>query len=342
MRAMLTGATGFVGGNLLELLLERGWQVRCLVRDLEQARRVLPAGDLELFQGDLRNPQALGECVKGCEVVFHTAADYRLWVPDPQNMYAVNVDGTRNLLEAAAQARVERFIHTSSVGALGIPSDGSPGTEQTPVKLEELVGPYKRSKFLGEQEALKAAQKGLDVVVVNPSTPVGPKDRKPTPTGRTIVDFLRGRMPAYVDTGLNLIHVRDVAQGHLLALEKGKKGEKYILGNRNMSLREIFQVLAQLSGLRVPSIRLPRWPILAVAYVECSISKWITHREPRIPLDGVRMAAKKMFFDSSKALRELGLPQTSVRQALSEAVSWFRENGYVSPRGQCASPRHSG
>lgn len=333
MRAMLTGATGFVGGNLLELLLEKGWEVRCLVRDPEKARGILPTGDVELCRGDLRNLQTLRECARGCHVVLHTAADYRLWVPDPQNMYAINVKGTKNVLEAAAEAGVERIVHTSSVGALGIPPDGSPGTEETPVKLEELVGPYKRSKFLAEQEALQAARRGLDVVVVNPSTPVGPKDRKPTPTGRTILDFLRGRMPAYVDTGLNLIHVRDVAEGHLLALEKGKRGEKYILGNLNMSLKEIFQVLAEVSGLRAPCIRLPRGPVLVMAYLECYMSKWISHREPRIPLDGVKMAAKKMFFDSSKALRELGLPQTSVRQALEEAVSWFREQGYVTQKG---------
>jgi len=333
MRAMLTGATGFVGGNLLDLLLERGWSVRCLVRNREQASRILPEDEVELYQGDLRDPDKVLGCAKGCQVLFHTAADYRLWVPDPENMYCVNVEGTKNVLNAAASSGVERVVHTSSVGALGIPPDGSPGNEQTPVKLEELVGPYKRSKFLAEQEALRAAGRGLDVVVVNPSTPVGPKDRKPTPTGRTILDFLRGRMPAYVDTGLNLIHVKDVAQGHLLALEKGKKGEKYILGNLNMSLKEIFQVLAELSGLPAPRIRLPRWPILVMAYVECSISKWITHREPRIPLDGVKMAAKKMFFDSSKALRELGLPQTPVRQALGEAIAWFREQGYVTPKG---------
>jgi len=330
---MLTGATGFVGGNLLDLLLEKGWSVRCLVRNREQASRILPEDEVELYQGDLRDPDKVLGCAKGCQVVFHTAADYRLWVPDPENMYCVNVEGTKNVLNAAASGGVERVVHTSSVGALGIPPDGSPGNEQTPVRLEELVGPYKRSKFLAEQEALRAAGRGLDVVVVNPSTPVGPKDRKPTPTGRTILDFLRGRMPAYVDTGLNLIHVKDVAQGHLLALEKGKKGEKYILGNLNMSLKEIFQVLAQLSGLPAPRIRLPRWPILVMAYVECSISKWITHREPRIPLDGVKMAAKKMFFDSSKALRELGLPQTPVRQALGEAIAWFREQGYVTPKG---------
>lgn len=331
---MLTGATGFVGGNLLDLLLERGWSVRCLVRNREEAKGILPAGDVDLYQGDLRDPEAVLACARGCQVVFHTAADYRLWVPDPENMYAVNVGGTKNVLNAAAKTGVERVVHTSSVGALGIPPDGSPGNEETPVRLEELVGPYKRSKFISEQEALRAAREGLDVVVVNPSTPVGPKDRKPTPTGKTILDFLRGRMPAYVDTGLNLIHVKDVAQGHLLALDKGKKGEKYILGNLNMSLREIFQLLADVSGLEAPKIRLPRWPILVMAYVECSISKWITHREPKIPLDGVKMAAKKMFFDSSKALRELGLPQTSVRQALGEAVSWFREQGYVTRRGE--------
>lgn len=331
---MLTGATGFVGGNLLDLLLEKGWSVRCLVRNREEAGRILPEGEVELYQGDLRDPDKVSSCARGCRVVFHTAADYRLWVPDPENMYAVNVEGTKNVLNAAAKTGVERVVHTSSVGALGIPPDGSPGNEETPVRLEELVGPYKRSKFLAEQEALRAAREGLDVVVVNPSTPVGPKDRKPTPTGKTILDFLRGRMPAYVDTGLNLIHVKDVAQGHLLALEKGKKGEKYILGNQNMSLREIFRVLADVSGLPAPAVRLPRWPILFAAYVECSISKWITHKEPRIPLDGVKMAAKKMFFDSSKALRELGLPQTSVRQALGEAVSWFREQGYVTGRGE--------
>jgi dihydroflavonol-4-reductase len=333
MRAMLTGATGFVGGNLLDLLLERGWSVRCLVRDGGRARKILPAAQVELLEGDIRDPQAVESCARGCQVVFHTAADYRLWVPDPSNMFAINVEGTKNVLRAAARAGVERVVHTSSVGALGIPRDGSPGTEETPVRLEDLVGPYKRSKYLAEQEALKAAREGLDVVVVNPSTPVGPKDRKPTPTGRTILDFLRGRMPAYVDTGLNLVHVRDVAEGHLLALERGRSGQKYILGNQNMTLKEIFQMLAEISGLPAPAIRLPRWPILIMAYAECSISRWITHREPRIPLDGVRMAAKKMFFDPSKALGELGLPQSPVRQALAEAVSWFRGQGYVESGG---------
>lgn len=329
MRAMLTGATGFVGGNLLDLLLERSFELRCLVRDEEQARKILPVGEVELFQGDLRDPQAVERCARGCQVVFHTAADYRLWVPDPQNMYAINVGGTRNVLDAARMTKVQRVVHTSSVGALGIPDDGSPGTEETPVRLEDLVGPYKRSKFLSEQEALRAARDGLDVVVVNPSTPVGPKDRKPTPTGRIILDFLNRRMPAYVDTGLNLIHVRDVAEGHLLALERGRTGEKYILGNENLTLREIFQILAQISGLEAPRLRLPRWPILLLAYANHAISRWITGSEPRIPLDGVKMAAKRMFFDPSKAVRELGISQRPVRKALAEAVAWFRDQGYV-------------
>jgi len=262
-------------------------------------------------------------------VVFHVAADYRLWVPDPEVMYAINVGGTKNVLEAARKAGVQRVIYTSTVGALGIPEDGTPGTEETPVSLRDMVGPYKRSKFLAEREALKAARDGLDVVVVNPSTPVGPGDDKPTPTGRIITDFLNRRMPAYLDTGLNLVHVRDVAMGHILAMERGRSGEKYILGNENLTLMEIFELLASICGIPAPRIRLPRTPILALAYASEALSRWVTHREPRIPLDGVRMAAKKMFFDASKAVRELGMPQTPVRQALEEAVEWFRAEGYV-------------
>lgn len=329
MRAMLTGATGFVGGNLLEVLLEAGYQVRCLVRNLDEARKILPWKDVELVVGDVRDFDSVSRCAAGCNVVFHTAADYRLWVPDPENMYATNVGGTRNVLRAAHERGAERVVHTSSVGALGIPRDGSPGTEDTPVELRDLVGHYKRSKFLAEQEALEYAKKGLDVVIVNPSTPVGPKDRKPTPTGRIIVDFLRGRMPAYVDTGLNLIHVRDVARGHVLALERGIRGEKYILGNENLTLKQILELLARISGLPAPKFRLPRGPILVLAYLNEALSRWITHRDPFIPLDGVKMAAKKMFFDSSKAIRELGLPQTPVVEALREGVEWFRDNGYV-------------
>lgn len=328
MLVMLTGATGFVGANLLDVLLERGFQVRCFVRDETLARSFLPKEDVELFLGDVRDLEALERCARGCRVIFHTAADYRLWVPDPENMYATNVQGTKNVLEAARRAKVERVVYTSSVGALGIPKDGSPGTEDTPVSLEDMVGHYKRSKFLAEREALTSAREGLDVVVVNPSTPIGPKDRKPTPTGRIIVDFLRGRMVAYLDTGLNIVHVRDVAEGHILAMERGRKGEKYILGNQNLTLREIFGLLEAISGRKAPRVRLPRWPILLLAYVLEGVSR-VTKREPPIPLDGVRMAAKKMFFDPSKAIRELGLPQTPVRQALADSVAWFRDNGYA-------------
>jgi dihydroflavonol-4-reductase len=328
MRVMLTGATGFVGGNLLGLLIERKVQVRCLVRS--GSERFLPSHPaVEVVPGDLRDEGAVAACARGCDAVFHAAADYRLWVPDPGAMMAINVDGTRNVLGAARRAGVPRVVHTSSVGALGIPPDGSPGTETTPVCLEELPGPYKRSKFLAEQEALAAAMRGQDVVIVNPSTPVGPGDRKPTPTGRMVVDFLNRRMPAYVDTGLNLVHVRDVAHGHLLAWERGRQGEKYILGNCNLTLRQILQMLADISRLPAPRWRLPRKPVLWMAHVNEAWSRWVTHGEPRIPLDGVRMAAKRMYFDASKAVRELGMPQTPVDVALKEAVDWFREHGYV-------------
>lgn len=329
MQVMITGATGFVGGNLLALLVERGFRVRCLVRGGKRPPLAPDRGDVELCQGDLRDLESVESCAAGCEVIFHVAADYRLWVPDPEVMYAINVEGTRNVLRAAAKVGVRRVIHTSTVGTLGIPSDGRPGTEETPVRLQDMVSPYKRSKFLAEQEALRAAGEGLDVVVVNPSTPVGPGDIKPTPTGRIITDFLNRRMPAYVDTGLNLVHARDVAAGHILAMERGRSGEKYILGNENLTLREILELLASICGVLAPRVRLPRGPILAMAYLNEAVSRWITHREPRIPIDGVRMAAKKMFFDASKAVRELGMPQTPVRHALEDAVQWFRDNGYV-------------
>ena len=328
MRVMLTGATGFVGGNLLELLSRRGFQVRCLVRP--GGEKFLPRDpSVEVVRGDLRAPDSVEACAAGCRAIFHVAADYRLWVPDPAEMFAINVEGTRNVIRAARKAHVDRVVHTSTVGALGIPRDGSPGNEETPVAMKDLVGPYKRSKFLAEREALRAAEEGLDVVVVNPSTPVGPGDRKPTPTGRIVVDFLNRRMPAYVDTGLNLVHVGDVAEGHILALEHGRTGQKYILGNQDLTLGEIFHLLAQISSLKAPVLRLPRRPILGLAYLNEAWSRWLTHREPRIPLDGVRMAAKKMFFDASKAVRELGLPQTPVRVALEGAVGWFRDHGYV-------------
>ena len=258
--------------------------------------------------------------------MFHVAADYRLWARHPEEIYASNVAGTIHVLEACLAARVPRVVYTSSVGALGLNADGSPAHEETPVRLQDRVGDYKRSKFLAEREAEKFAARGLPVVIVNPSTPVGPGDWKPTPTGKIIVDYLNGRMPAYLDTGLNLIHVKDVAAGHLLALEKGRVGEKYILGNRNLTLAEIFGLLEDISQIPAPRICLPYTPILALAHFFKALSRF-THREPLIPLDGVKMARKSMFFDSGKAVRELGLPQTPVEDALREAVSWYREHG---------------
>jgi len=279
--------------------------------------------------GDLTDRESIRQAIEGCRWVYHVAADYRLWAPDPSVLYQANVEGTRNVLEAARAARVERIVYTSTVGAVGIPHNGAgPGNEATPVALQDMIGHYKRSKFLAEQEAAAAAKGGVPVVIVNPSTPVGSMDVKPTPTGQMIVDFLNGRMPAYVETGLNLIDVEDVAEGHLLAMEKGQVGQRYILGHQNLTLKEILEMLSSVSGLPAPTVRLPRAAALGLAAVSTGLS-YLTKRPPRIPLEGVRMAGKKMFFDSSKAVRELGLPQNPVEEALTKAVAWFRQNGYV-------------
>ncbi|PIQ82906.1 MAG: NAD-dependent dehydratase [Candidatus Omnitrophica bacterium CG11_big_fil_rev_8_21_14_0_20_64_10] len=324
---LVTGASGFVGGRVAALLCERGERVRLLVRPTSDRRnlRDLPA---EPVVGDLCDPASLDRALAGCRQVYHVAADYRLWSPDPRQLYRSNVQGTRNLLEAARRAGVERVVYTSSVGALGIPADGTPGHEETPVTLADMIGHYKRSKFLAEAEARASAQTGFPVVIVNPSTPVGVGDLKPTPTGRLILDFLNGRMPAYVETGLNLVDVEDVAEGHLLAMAKGRVGERYILGNGNLTMREILEILARITGRAAPTVRLPRPVVLGLGAVSTLASR-VTGRSPRIPWEGVRMSGKKMFFDSSKAVRELGLPQTPVETALRKAVDWFRENGYL-------------
>lgn len=329
-KTLVTGATGFVGRAVATALLEEGREVRVLAR--RPQHRALHGLDAEVVRGDLTEPDSLRRALSGCSRLFHVAADYRLWVPDPPAMYAANVDGTRALLQAALEAGLERVVYTSTVGTLGNVGDGTPGTEETPVTLADMVGHYKKSKFLAEQVALDYAAQGLPVVVVNPSTPVGPWDVRPTPTGQMIVDFLRGRMPAFLDSGLNLIHVRDVAQGHILAESRGRIGEKYILGHQNLTLAEIFSQLARLSGLPAPRWRLPYYPILGLAYVNDFWSTWITRRPPRIPLTAVKMARKFMYFDSAKAIRELELPQTPVAQALQEAVDWFRQQGYVKGR----------
>ncbi|HWP35748.1 MAG TPA: hopanoid-associated sugar epimerase [Thermodesulfobacteriota bacterium] len=326
-RVLVTGATGFVGNAVARRLVARGDRVRVLVRPGAD-RRLLAGLDVEPVAGDLRDPASLDRAMAGVETCYHVAASYRLWSPDPRELYESNVTGTRNLLAAAERAGVRRVVYTSTVGTLGVPKGGV-GTETTPVGLADMVGHYKRSKFLAEREAEAAAARGVPVVIVNPSTPVGPGDVKPTPTGQIIVDFLNGRMPAYVDTGLNLIDVEDVAAGHLLAAARGRVGEKYILGHRNLWLAEILAILARIAGRPAPRLKLPLAAVLPLAWASQVVADRVTRRPPRIPLEGVRMARRPMFFDAAKAVRELGLPQSPVEAALERAVRWFEAHGYV-------------
>ena len=324
---LVTGGTGFVGRAVVVELLAQGRAVRVLARNPNHP--ALAGLSVEVALGDLRDPVSLGLALNGCSRLFHLAADYRLWVPYPEEMYAINVEGTRQLL-AAAQARgLERVVYTSTVGTLGNPGDGTPGREDTPVSLKDMVGHYKRSKFIGEGVALEFAAAGLPLVVVNPSAPIGPWDWRPTPTGQMIVDFLKGRMPAYLETGLNLIHVADVARGHLLAEAKGQVGEKYILGHENLSLSKIFELLGQVSGRPAPRVKLPYWPVLAMAYIDEFLTGYLRGKTPRMPIAAVRMARKFMYFDNTKAVKCLGLTLTPVRQALEDAFEWFRKNSYI-------------
>jgi dihydroflavonol-4-reductase len=331
LTALVTGGTGFVGCHVARALTARGERIRALARP--QSRRdnlaTLDPGLVEIVCGDLTDPKSLREALDGCDTLYHVAADYRLWARDPQELYRANVEGTRSLLQAALEAGVARVVYTSTVGALGIPHDGSPGTEETPVAEADMIGHYKRSKFLAEEEARRFVEKGLAVVIVNPSTPVGENDIKPTPTGRIIVDFLNRRLPAYVDTGLNLIDVRDVAAGILLAGERGRPGERYILGNRNLTLKAMLDTLAEITGLPAPRVRMPYAAAWLAVGIENLVVDRLLHRSPAHPFEGVRMARHKMFFDASRAVCELGLPQSPVRDALARAVDWFRANGYV-------------
>ena len=329
MKVFVTSATGFVGGHLVEALLARGEEVRCLVRPA--SRSLLEGRRLEAVVGDLTDLESIRRGVDGAEVVYHCAADYRLYVDDPASMYAANVEGTQNILRASADAGVRRLIYTSTVGALGLNADATPADERTPVRLSDMVGHYKRSKFLAQHEVEQWAAKGLPVVIVNPSTPVGERDVKPTATGKMILDFLRGRIPAYVDTGLNLVDVRDVAAGHILAMERGRVGEKYILGHKDMTLKAILEALASIAGRTPPRLRVPHWLPLAVAAVDTGWAR-VRGGTPRFELDAVRLSRKKMFFDPGKAVRELGLPQSPVEEALGRAVAWFRARGYVEGR----------
>ena len=328
MKVLVTGATGFVGAAVARALSATGTEVRVLTRHASDLRNL---GGLKVEQasGDLRDRDSLHRALSGCQQLYHVAAHYALWAKDPSVFYEVNVTGTRTLLETARELGTERIVYTSTIGAIGLPIGGGLGTEETPVSLSHMAGDYKRSKYLAEQEALKLAHAGLPVVIVNPSAPVGQGDIKPTPTGQMIVDFMKGRMWAYIETGMNLVDVDDVAVGHLRAMERGRVGERYILGNRNLSLRQIFEILSTLTGVKAPSIKLPWQAILPLAHLNRWMADYLTHRPPRIPLEGVRMAKYRMHYDCSKAIRELGLPQTPVDVALEKAVRWFRDHGYA-------------
>src|SRR5450755_150930 len=319
---LVTGASGFLGWHMARLLLERGHRVRALVRPCSQIREL----EVERVTGDLRDPASVERAVAGCGLVFHVAADYRLWAADESELYRSNVDGTRNVLQAARHAAVERVIYTSTVGCIGIPHGGE-GNEDCPVSLEAMSGAYKRSKFLAERATLEFAAAGLPVIIVNPTAPIGDHDIKPTPTGKIVLDFLKGDIPAFIDTGLNVVDARDVALGHLLACEHGRAGERYILGSENLTLAQILAKLAGIAGRPAPSLRLP----YAAAYAAgVATTAWarVTGKPPRAPLDAVRMARKKMFVSHAKAARELGFAPGPADGALRRAVEWFRDNGY--------------
>jgi dihydroflavonol-4-reductase len=324
---LVTGATGFLGWHVARQLLERGLPVRGLVRDPARSKAALDELEgIETVHGDLRDADSLARAVGGCGTVFHVAADYRLWTPQPEEMYRSNVDGTRNLLDAARKAGVERCVYTSTVGCIGFPKD-RPGDEDTPVGLEDMSGAYKRSKFMAEQVARQFASEGFPVVIVNPTAPIGDHDFKPTPTGKMVVDFLKGAMPAFLDTGLNVAYVGDVAAGHWAALERGRVGERYILGGENMTLQQILQTLGKITGRKTPTMRIP----YAVAYAAGMASTGfaaLTGKEPMAPIDAVRMARKKMWVRHDKATRELGYTARPAVEALRRAAEWFQENGY--------------
>lgn len=328
MKVLITGATGFIGAAVARAALAHGDVVRILVRSTSQ-RGNLEGLSVELVQGDLQDPISLKAALAGCQGLYHVAAHYALWDQHPQTFYAVNVEGTRNLLLAAGECGLERIVYTSTIGAIGLPPGGGLGNETLFPALDQLSGDYKRSKFLAEQEVLKLIAQGLPVVIVNPTAPIGERDIKPTPTGQIIVDFMKGRMAAYIETGMNLVDVDDVAIGHIRAMVQGRIGERYILGNQNVTFRDVCLMLSRITGRSAPRIRLPWKLVLPLAYCNKWIADTITHRPPRIPLEGVRMAKYFMHYDCTKAREELGLPQTPVEQALGKAVGWFRQHGYA-------------
>ncbi len=326
-RALVTGGTGFIGSSIVRELLRAGYTVRVLVRPRSDTRNLAEL-NIETVEGDITDVSSLQRAIFGCEVVFHAAALYSFWVRDSRLIYRVNVGGTENVLSVAKRAGIERIVYTSSVAALAIPEGKTPVTEETPIDPKKIIGDYKRSKYEAEQLALKFARNGLPVVIVNPTFPVGPRDIKPTPTGRMILDFLNRRMPAYMETGMNVVDVEDVAIGHLLALEKGRIGERYILGGKNMRMAELLQVLSEITGIPAPRVRLPYYPILWLSYINAAWCR-MTGRTPRMTPDTIRMSRHYMYYDPGKAIRELGLPQTSPKMALQKAVDWFKASGYV-------------
>jgi dihydroflavonol-4-reductase len=327
MKTLITGANGFVGSAVMQQLLAADHDVRILVRP-QSDRRNLEGKPVDICEGDLRDKDSVKQAIKGCDTLFHLAADYRLWIPDPDVMYKINVDGTRNLMLSALDAGVNKIVYTSSVATLGLNKDGTPADEDTPVSLSDMIGHYKRSKFLAEEEVNKLVkEEGLPVVIVNPSTPVGPRDIKPTPTGRIILDTIRGRMPAYVDTGLNIVHVNDVAKGHLQALEKGKTGERYILGGENLTLKQILYTINEMVQRKPPGIRLPHNLVLPIAWLmECWAN--ITDHEPRATVIGVKMSKKRMFFCSQKSIDQLGYEIQPAYNGIKDAIEWFNANNY--------------
>jgi dihydroflavonol-4-reductase len=328
LKTFLTGATGFLGSHVARVLSAQGAELRLLVRATSNLNN-LEGLNAETATGDLRDPASIDKAMSGCDTVFHVAADYRLWVRDPEQMYRSNVEGTRAILEAARKNGVRRMVYTSSVATMGFTRNGNPADEDSPVALADMIGHYKRSKFMAERIALEAGRSGMDVVVVNPTTPVGEQDIKPTPTGRIILDFLKRKFPAYVDTGLNLVDVTECARGHVAALERGKSGERYILGGENLTLKQILDKLGAITGLSSPSVKLPYFFAFAAAAVDETITGRILHREPRATIDAVRMGRKKMFASSAKSERDLGWKLVPAENALRRAVEWFRGNDYV-------------
>jgi dihydroflavonol-4-reductase len=328
MLAFVTGATGFLGSHVARVLADNGADMRLLVRSSSNPRNI-EGLRADRALGDLRDPASLEKAMAGCDVVFHVAADYRLWVRDPNEMYRSNVEGTRAILEAARKNGVRRVVYTSSVATIGFTCNGYPANEDSPVSLADMIGHYKRSKFMAEQLALEAGRSGLQVVVVNPTTPVGDQDVKPTPTGRIVVDFLKRKFPAYVETGLNLVDVRECARGHVTALDKGKSGERYILGGENLTLKQILDKLAKITGLPSPILKLPYIFAYAAGIADEIVTGRLRGREPRATIDTVRMGAKRMFASSDKAERDLGWKIVPVESALRRAAEWFRINGYA-------------